>query len=219
MPPPPLITATQALQGDYDAALVRIEARLLDLPLQGNDCIFNLRSSNTVFAAHLPKTEAGKKLLAVPVDSFVRVTGVCSVQVDENRQPRAFRIHLRSAEDMVVLQRPPRWTLRHALWAVRVMGAIILAALAWVGVLRRRVQSQTETIRAALESTADGILVVNAQGKIVTSNRKFAEMWGIPERLLATRDDNRLLEFVQSRLKEPAAFLARVREACAHPDS
>src|SRR5690606_28148415 len=34
-------------------------------------------------------------------------------------------------------------------------------------------------MRATLESTADGILVVNEVGKIETYNANFAEMWGL----------------------------------------
>jgi hypothetical protein len=33
------------------------------------------------------------------------------------------------------------------------------------GALKRRVWAQTETLRATLEATADGILVVNFEGK------------------------------------------------------
>jgi len=37
---------------------------------------------------------------------------------------------------------------------------------------------------ATLESTADGILVVDTNGKIIQHNQKFAEMWKIPEEVL-----------------------------------
>ncbi len=69
-----------------------------------------------------------------------------------------------------------------------------------------------ETLKATIESTADGILVVNNAGKVVYANQRFADMWRIPGSLLATRDDDKLLEYVLSQLLEPQAFLAKVRE-------
>jgi len=74
-------------------------------------------------------------------------------------------------------------------------------------------------LSATLESTAEGILVVNTEGKIATFNQKFAEMWRIPDETLATRDENQTLAFLLDQLKEPEKFLARVRELYAQPDA
>ena len=74
-------------------------------------------------------------------------------------------------------------------------------------------------LSAALESTEDGILVVNTAGKVTASNRRFLELWQVPEELLATRDDARLLEFVLGQLKNPEAFQARVQELYRTPDA
>ena len=72
-------------------------------------------------------------------------------------------------------------------------------------------------LRATLESTADGILVVDPAGKVVTSNRKFAELWRIPRPILDTGDDNQLLSFILNQLNSPELFLARVEELYDHP--
>jgi PAS domain S-box-containing protein len=74
-------------------------------------------------------------------------------------------------------------------------------------------------LSATLESTADGILVVDAQGKITSFNRKFADMWRIPESILKSRDDAKALAFVLDQLKEPEKFLAKVKELYATPDA
>lgn len=70
-------------------------------------------------------------------------------------------------------------------------------------------------LQATLDSTADGILVVDLEGRIVTSNRRFADMWRIPEDLMSKGEDDRALAFVLDQLQEPDAFLAKVRELYA----
>lgn len=74
-------------------------------------------------------------------------------------------------------------------------------------------------LQATLESTADGILVVDREGKIVSFNRKFVEMWQIPDRIIKTRDDNQALAFVRDQLKDPSGFLTKVRELYSQPDA
>ena len=49
-------------------------------------------------------------------------------------------------------------------------------------------QELISLLRATLESTADGILVVDRQGRIATWNRRLAEMWRIPLDILESRD-------------------------------
>jgi PAS domain S-box-containing protein len=74
-------------------------------------------------------------------------------------------------------------------------------------------------LRATLEATSDGILVVDEDGRIVRFNRKFVEMWRIPELIVASRDDNEALNFVLDQLKDPERFLKKVRELYGHPES
>ena len=73
-------------------------------------------------------------------------------------------------------------------------------------------------LRATLESTADGILVVDRDGKIVSFNRKFIDMWQIPDSIIESRDDNKAVEFVLNQLKDPEAFLAKVKDLYIRPD-
>jgi diguanylate cyclase (GGDEF)-like protein/PAS domain S-box-containing protein len=74
-------------------------------------------------------------------------------------------------------------------------------------------------LNATLDSTADGILVVDGDGRIRSHNRKFVEMWKLPESVLARGDDEQAISFVLSQLNDPDAFLAKVRELYAQPES
>ncbi|MEW1823694.1 PAS domain S-box protein [Arthrobacter sp. NPDC080031] len=72
-------------------------------------------------------------------------------------------------------------------------------------------------LSATLESTADGILVVAADGTIAGANKRFAELWGIPADLLESHDDGKLLAFVLDQLTDPDGFIGKVQELYADP--
>jgi len=80
-------------------------------------------------------------------------------------------------------------------------------------------ESSLSLLRATLEATADGILVVDNEGRIVSFNRKFADMWRIPEDILSSRDDNQALAFVLDQLRDPERFVRKVKDLYDEPDA
>jgi len=72
---------------------------------------------------------------------------------------------------------------------------------------------------ATLESIHNGILVVNDQGTVIKTNAKFAEMWGIPEEILASGDDKILIGSVLAQLADADSFIAKVAELYEKPEA
>ncbi|MBV9273786.1 MAG: PAS domain S-box protein [Verrucomicrobia bacterium] len=66
--------------------------------------------------------------------------------------------------------------------------------------------------RRTLEATADGLIAVDDQDRIVSWNTKFLEMWGVPPDLIATRDAKRVRALISARLKDSANYLTRINE-------
>jgi two-component system, cell cycle sensor histidine kinase and response regulator CckA len=74
-------------------------------------------------------------------------------------------------------------------------------------------------LRATLESTADGILVVDQEGRIVDYNGKFVDMWRIPEPVMESKDDEKAVSYVLDQLREPDAFVAKVQHLYEAPEA
>src|SRR5581483_9924833 len=66
------------------------------------------------------------------------------------------------------------------------------------------------------DAAIDGILVVSPEGRILSSNRRFAEIWKLRDEDLAS--DETALRAVLHLLEDPEEFLRRVRELYARPD-
>ena len=73
--------------------------------------------------------------------------------------------------------------------------------------------SERETVlNAIFESTGDGLLVVDNEGKVTHKNAEFLKMWSISEELKETRDDTKLLEYVINQLSDPDKFIEKVQK-------
>jgi PAS domain S-box-containing protein len=64
-------------------------------------------------------------------------------------------------------------------------------------------------LRATLESTGNGILVIDWQGRIASMNRLFSAMWNIPEALLLDRQDAEIIALIVDQVV--AGDLCRTR--------
>ncbi|HEY8256360.1 MAG TPA: PAS domain S-box protein [Gemmatimonadales bacterium] len=87
---------------------------------------------------------------------------------------------------------------------------------------RRRAETElTQAVsmhRATLESTADGLLVVDRHGRTVSFNHRFLDLWRIPDEVAASGRDAEMLEFVLDQVSDPEAFVARVEQLYAAPE-
>jgi len=78
-----------------------------------------------------------------------------------------------------------------------------------------KLRQSVSLLEATLDSTADGILVVDREGHVATYNQRFLTLWRIPPSLAARRDDHALLSLVANQLEEPQVFLEGVRDLYA----
>jgi signal transduction histidine kinase/CheY-like chemotaxis protein len=66
-------------------------------------------------------------------------------------------------------------------------------------------------LTATLESTADGILVTDVNGNVVRYNKKFIDMWNIPDNMLIklnNTDNKEIIKFMLDKVKYTKIFLS-----------
>jgi len=155
------IDAKQAISAVHDAQLVTIDGQLIGEGRDGEDPALILSAQGLVFSASLPADVALAPGNAPEPGTWLRVTGICSVQADTSGAingsgyslGKSFRILQRSQADVVVLRRPSWWNAQHSLTVLAVATLIAAGALAGLIMLRKKVKEQTAVIRDQLAET------------------------------------------------------------------
>ncbi len=104
---------------------------------------------------------------------------------------------------------------------IRALGPASAAPQAYLVVVHDRSAAQREAdereqllseLQATLESTADGILVTDLAGRIRAFNRRFAQIWGLPENLLTERRDDAVWDWMRRSVVDPEAYSRRLEQ-------
>jgi PAS domain S-box-containing protein len=76
---------------------------------------------------------------------------------------------------------------------------------------------KTAMLEAQMHSSIDGILVVDEHSRKILQNSRLLELFKIPPSMVNDPDDEKLLLWVTQSMRQPEAFLERVRYLYAHP--
>jgi two-component system, cell cycle sensor histidine kinase and response regulator CckA len=234
VPEPVRLSPSQALREEADASLVQLTGRLVDRSSRDGRQVLVLQADGCLFEARLVEPNeglGGPALTDAEAESQLRVTGVCVVQFDERLAPRSFQLLLRGPDDVVVLSRPPWWTVRRALWLVVGIASVALAALAWVVSLRRRIRRQTALIekrvrreaaleqrhRSLVENANDIVFTLDLAGCFTSLNRAGETLTGYPREQIAGRPLAGLV--LPEQAESVAEQVAAARSARTSPPS
>lgn len=156
IPAPILFRKQEKELANLQAELMVVVAEYLGHRDNPEATVLQCRAGEQFFEALLPKS------VLLPRDwvpgSTLRLTGICELTtihpLPRTQWVDGFRLHLRSADDLVVLDRPSWWTAGRLLAVLGVVAGLALAALAWGWMLRKRVLSQTAIIGTQLQRDA-----------------------------------------------------------------
>ncbi|MGA9672796.1 MAG: EAL domain-containing protein [Terracidiphilus sp.] len=171
-------TVESILQGQYDSQLVSIEGKLLAAIDRSSGKSLLLQSGIHTFAAELNTTDSGGKGWPPKEGSILRLTGISSAQVDPSKlylllqqQPVGFKILLSSPADVTVVKAASFWDVQNAFILLVTLALGILAALARMTMLRRRVRIQMLALQKAAETTQAIEDLSNAMREVSTEQR------------------------------------------------
>lgn len=141
-------TVEEIVGGGLDATLVSLEGTLLRQQPLGAQFVLELESGESVFQAFLPRQ--GRSPPSLAAGSKVRVTGVCEVEpmpyTELGKRAASFKVLVGSAGDVLILKRPPWWTLKHLLALMGTLVVVLALAGGWIGILRRQVGERTKQL-------------------------------------------------------------------------
>ncbi len=81
-----------------------------------------------------------------------------------------------------------------------------------------KLASSLAVVKATLNATTDGILVVSKDQKIIDYNKKFLKILHIPQPIADTGEDEKARAIVIDQIKNPETFINHAKEAYAHPE-
>lgn len=193
---PAEITGKQALRGGYDAQLVRIRGVIHSSYQLGNNDVLGLESTDhTVFEATI-RHDLAPDGIDTGIGSQVELTGICTIKTDDNGNPAAFQIVLRTPADVHRLTRAPLLTPKRFAALAAMLGFCTVVVIVWVVVLRRQVRTQTITIkrdmaarvalqeryRRTFERNLTGLFIAEQDGTILECNEACAQILGFADR-------------------------------------
>ena len=92
--------ARNILFRSYDANLIRVTGKLTGKSLNSGEQTLLLQDGSTVFEGRLRDAQTPETFNTLREGSVLQLTGICTIEVDENSQPVRFRVGLRSFFDV-----------------------------------------------------------------------------------------------------------------------
>jgi signal transduction histidine kinase/ActR/RegA family two-component response regulator len=77
---------------------------------------------------------------------------------------------------------------------------------------------KTAFLEAQVDSSLDGIMVVNGEGKKILQNQRLNQLWKLPLHIASAVDDREQARFIMQQMRNPQAFIERMEYLYAHPD-
>ncbi len=143
-PPKPVhVTAADVIQvkdgipfAPWSGLLVQLDGEVVARTQHGDEQVWIVRDGGKVFEVEMEEGADAESLTGIENGTRVRLTGICKIELNEDREAQSFKIVLGSADGFGVL-REPLLTLPRLFWIAGVLILLSLATLGWMVRVRR----------------------------------------------------------------------------------
>ena len=203
---PPRLSAAEVLKASVHGKLVKLRARLIGHTESPTEHLFLLEEGNQRFIALLPKVSTGARVVSLPSESILELTGVPVIRAATPERPRSLLILIESPADLALIE-SNRWlTAKNALLFVAGVAVLVLSSLVWIWLLRQRVSESEKLFRGAFDQAATGMLVTAIDGTLTKANAAFCAIVGYSEAELL---QHKFVDFIHPEDRAACQELAR----------
>jgi diguanylate cyclase (GGDEF)-like protein len=150
---------------------------------------------------------------------------ICSAYSDYSWESTVHELGV--SDNLLVLKKPfDLVSVRQLASALTQKWVLTKETLKQTQFLNQLVEERTESLqkslsllRATIESSSDGILVIGLTGEIVDYNNKIVQLWDIPESSLSEISGNDLVEHISTKLLDPEQHNRHVKKLSLHFDT
>ena len=182
---PQLVTWDDLASGSYAFNLVTIEATTLSQVRESGRDVYELSIGNHLFAASLahsfsytwPPEEIPTPMRQFPPGTKVRVTGVAMQETgNPYNGPIAFRILLRSVDDITTVAGPPWLNVRHLIDLVGLLLVVVFAVSARAWLVERRTWRRIAGMAYLEQRRAKILELINDSRPLAETLKQITEM-------------------------------------------
>ena len=169
---------------------------------------------------HMPPGMDGVETIKLiwELDSTIQIV-ICSACTDSSWEQAIEK--LGKTDNLVILRKPfDNITVRQLAFALTKKWYLSLQALQYKSSLEERVSTRTQSlqnsfslVRATLDSSPEGIIVVDTNQKIIDFNNKFLEIWNLSKIVLLNfKDSETIMHFISNQMAENLEYLSQFKK-------
>lgn len=154
---PKRVPPDELFSGKHESTRVQLDALVVNSTQSQLERTLDLKFGGRFVTARLRGGQA--VALDAPVGSVVRVTGTCMAR--GAREPGVIEgcdLLVNYATDVSVLQRPPWWTPGRIMVLAGILASVLLAAMAWIYLLHRKVEQRTAELNREMQQRKEAEL-------------------------------------------------------------